>query len=160
MPKHFPSFDVNNWRRWEQRAERLLKESAITLTGAEIMHHMKPVHKINLEKGEIYFALHDIVLAGKVHKMKGMRMVYVLDNQDTADEGMREDIKAIFIRVRRPIEREGMWRIYGYPSFSRKPSSEVLNNYYLIISWTDLLKIGETPQFINWIDDSPFEVKS
>ena len=56
MPKHFPSFDVNNWRRWQQIAERLLEEYPITLTFDEIRHHMKPVSEVKLERGEIYFA--------------------------------------------------------------------------------------------------------
>ena len=47
--------------------------------------------------------------------------------------------------------------------FSDNPTHTKENpfaQYSSIISWTDLLKIGKGEKFINWIDKSPFEVKS
>ena len=152
MPKHFPSFDRNNWRRWKQIAERLLEEYPITLTLDEIRHHMKPADKINLEKGEIYFGLRNKVGFEKLGIYEGsiedkvMKMVYLTD----------DGVEAAYIKVVWGVRVKDRWQIYGSPTHT---SGKPFARYMLIISWTDLLKIGKGEKFINWIAKSPFEVK-
>ena len=152
MPKHFPSFDVNNWRRWKQIAERLLEENPITLTFDEIRHHMKPVSEVKLERGEIYFGLRNKpgldelgINEGSIED-KVMKMVYLDD----------DGYGAVYNKVVWSVRVKNRWQIYGSPTHT---SGKPFHLYMLIISWTDLLKIGKGEKFINWIDDNPFVVK-
>jgi hypothetical protein len=154
MPKHFPSFDVNNWRRWKQIAGRLLEEYPITLTFDEIRHHMKPVSEVKLERGEIYFALRktDEYASDRI-----IKMVYLSDREDRGDTRGGESIFIKVIEYGQFLDDPYIrWRIYGNPTHTK---GNHFSKYSSIISWTDLLKIGKGEKFINWIDDNPFEVK-